>query len=91
MEDHSISLLKVGEPVVVRQLYSLEMKEQPDSTLAEVEKFLEGYQDIFQKPQGLPPNRNHEQQIPLKKGAQPFKLKPYHYPHFQKVENRETD
>ncbi|XP_027175053.1 uncharacterized protein LOC113774658 [Coffea eugenioides] len=41
---------------------------------------------VFETPQGLPPERELDHQITLKPGAEPFKLKPYRYPHAHKSE-----
>ncbi|XP_071929039.1 uncharacterized protein [Coffea arabica] len=47
----------------------------------EVVELLLEYEDVFQLPNSLPPSRSVDHAIPLKPGAQPFKLKPYRYPH----------
>ncbi|XP_027172283.1 uncharacterized protein LOC113771935 [Coffea eugenioides] len=47
---------------------------------------LEEFSGVFQEPTQLPPNRSLDHQIPLKPGAQAFKMKPYRYPHSQKAE-----
>ncbi|XP_071939900.1 uncharacterized protein [Coffea arabica] len=52
----------------------------------EVGKLLQEYDDVFQKPNSLPPSRSVDHEIPLKSEAQPFKLKPYRYPHCHKEE-----
>nr|XP_027099356.1 uncharacterized protein LOC113718666 [Coffea arabica] len=54
----------------------------PGSITAVLEKF----SGVFQEPTQLPPNRSLDHQIPLKSGAQAFKMKPYRYPHSQKAE-----
>ncbi|XP_027088762.1 uncharacterized protein [Coffea arabica] len=51
-----------------------------------VQELLQDYEDIFQTPHSLPPSRNVDHEIPLKPDAQPFKLKPYRYPHCHKEE-----
>ena len=47
---------------------------------------LDQFPEVFQEPTQLPPNRSLDHQIPLKPGAQAFKIKPYWYPHSQKTE-----
>ncbi|KAL0387648.1 UNVERIFIED_CONTAM: Transposon Ty3-G Gag-Pol polyprotein [Sesamum radiatum] len=42
--------------------------------------------DLFQEPQGLPPNRSIEHQIVLKQDAVPKKMHPYRYSYAQKGE-----
>nr|XP_027081138.1 uncharacterized protein LOC113703854 [Coffea arabica] len=57
-----------------------------ESTPQEVQELLQEYEDIFQTPSSLPPSRSVDHEIPLKPNAQPFKLKPYRYPHCHKEE-----
>ena len=52
----------------------------------EIKELLEEFSEVFQQPVSLPPIRACDHAIPLKSGAQPFKLKPYRYPHSQKDE-----
>lgn len=52
----------------------------------EVMPILEQFSKVFSTPTGLPPERSLDHQIPLKAEAQPFKLKPYRYPHAYKFE-----
>ncbi|CAH9146476.1 unnamed protein product [Cuscuta epithymum] len=47
---------------------------------------IEEYGDIFDEPKGLPPFRDIEHQIILKKGSEPVNVRPYRYAHFQKDE-----
>nr|XP_027093474.1 uncharacterized protein LOC113713862 [Coffea arabica] len=52
----------------------------------QVEAVLQQYSQVFATPTGLPPKREPDHQITLKPGAEPFKLKPYRYPHAHKTE-----
>ncbi|XP_027066512.1 uncharacterized protein [Coffea arabica] len=52
----------------------------------QVEAVLRQYSQVFAIPTGLPPERELDHQINLKPGAEPFKLKPYRYPHAHKTE-----
>uniref|UniRef100_A0A2N9GGR4 Chromo domain-containing protein n=1 Tax=Fagus sylvatica TaxID=28930 RepID=A0A2N9GGR4_FAGSY len=52
----------------------------------EVQEVLEEFQNVFEEPQGLPPNRGHEHQIMLKAEAKPTSQRPYRYPFYQKGE-----
>lgn len=45
---------------------------------------LQKYATIFQKPQGLPPNRAQDHHIHLHPDSTPVNVKPYRYPHYQK-------
>ncbi|KAF5459665.1 hypothetical protein F2P56_019593 [Juglans regia] len=49
-------------------------------------ELLEGFSEVFNKPQGLPPPRNHDHRIILKEGTQPITNRPYRYPYYQKTE-----
>nr|XP_027071642.1 uncharacterized protein LOC113696426 [Coffea arabica] len=54
----------------------------PDS----IGRILQQHSEVFSTPKGLPPERELDHQINLKPGAEPFKLKPYRYPHSHKAE-----
>lgn len=45
---------------------------------------LSNFMDVFGEPVGLPPPRDHNRAIPLIKGSNPIKVRPYRYPHCQK-------
>ncbi|KAF5459088.1 hypothetical protein F2P56_023075 [Juglans regia] len=49
-------------------------------------KLLEGFCEVFNELQGLPPPRNHDHRIILKEGTQPITNRPYRYPYYQKTE-----
>ncbi|XP_027160631.1 uncharacterized protein LOC113761725 [Coffea eugenioides] len=53
---------------------------------SEISELLHEFSDVFAEPTQLPPERAHDHTIPLKPDAQPFKLRPYRYPHSQKTE-----
>jgi hypothetical protein len=63
------------------QLTDLSEKEQGIlSTLPEeLQSLLNKFQLVFIVPQGLPPERDHDHQIPLISGGQPFRMRPYRY------------
>lgn len=44
------------------------------------------YEELFQEPKGLPPQRLYDHKIPLLPGATPAKLRPYRYNPMQKSE-----
>jgi hypothetical protein len=50
----------------------------------ELANLLHQFQDIFQEPTGLPPHRDCDHHIPLKEGAKPPNIRPYHMSHSQK-------
>ena len=51
-----------------------------------LEPLLQQFTDIFQEPQGLPPQRAQDHQIHLKKGSQPINQRGYRVPYVQKAE-----
>ena len=52
----------------------------------DMQGLLEEYTDIFEEPTKLPPAREVEHRIPLKKGVEPVNVRPYKYAYFQKDE-----
>jgi len=50
------------------------------------ELLLHTYSSVFNTPYGLSPPRSHVYHIPLLKGSNPVKVRPYRYPHSQKEE-----
>ncbi|XP_039069863.1 uncharacterized protein LOC120216557 [Hibiscus syriacus] len=51
-----------------------------------IQPLLDQCQYIFAEPTGLPPTRNHDHAIPLKTDVVPTNLRPYRFPHHQKIE-----
>jgi len=47
---------------------------------------LEQYSFIFAAPTGLPPQQEHDHQIPLQPQTGPISVRPYRYPYYQKNE-----
>jgi hypothetical protein len=45
----------------------------------DLQSLLSKYHHVFAMPQGLPPPRDYDHQIPLLPGAQPFRMRPYRY------------
>ncbi|CAM8978876.1 unnamed protein product [Rhodiola kirilowii] len=52
----------------------------------QLKHLLEGHQQVFTAPKGLPPRRTVDHHIPLQEGAAPIKAQPYRYPRYQKLE-----
>lgn len=50
------------------------------------ELLLQSFQDLFEKPQQLPPSRTHDHGIVLKEGTDAINVRPYRYPAIQKTE-----
>ncbi|KOM26277.1 hypothetical protein LR48_Vigan246s000500 [Vigna angularis] len=90
------TLLKEIEIEVVSLVWNMgctELEERVDEgeTLhpeqqAELEDILEDFEDIFQEPKGLPPNRSMNHQIRVKVSVDPVNVRPYRYPHLLKTE-----
>ena len=47
---------------------------------------MQRYQEVFQKPQGLPPKRDNDHAIILKARVKPISVKPYKYAYHHKDE-----
>lgn len=75
-----------GEGFVV-QYQQLTLEAATDhASIKEIEALLEGYQDVFQEPTGLPPKHDQDHAISLLAGAPIPNIRPYRYPHYQKNE-----
>ncbi|WVZ00986.1 hypothetical protein V8G54_027055 [Vigna mungo] len=66
--------------------YQFPLLELPDNVEPELTLLLHTYSFVFDVPKSLPPPRFQDHTIPLMKGSQPVNVKPYRYPHSQKVE-----
>ena len=78
-----------GAPPSIVKFHQLEMlstkrnhKESPEEQ-GIVQKHEKVFQDL---PIKIPPNREHEHPIEVKKGPDPVNVKSCHYPHHQKIE-----
>ncbi|KAE8696650.1 Proliferating cell nuclear antigen [Hibiscus syriacus] len=82
------TLLKMstGDSDILGHIILLTMTGHPTSIPMEVQHVLDKYSTIFAKPEGLPPQRSHDHAIPLKPNATSVNLRPYRFPHNQKVE-----
>ncbi|PWA58030.1 hypothetical protein CTI12_AA406450 [Artemisia annua] len=52
----------------------------------EIEQLLDRFDDLFQVPAGLPPQRLVDHRIHLLPNTKPVNVRPYRYPHYQKGE-----
>lgn len=74
-----------GEGLYIEYKMMTSMTREEPSILAEIEGVLQGFQDLFEEPRGLPPSRRQDHAIPLREGASIPNLWPYRYPHYQKT------
>ncbi|KAL2319993.1 hypothetical protein Fmac_028962 [Flemingia macrophylla] len=72
-----------AEPPVCPQDDWLDM---PKGMEPELAILLHTYKQVFAVPKGLPPNRSQNHAIPLMHGTGPVKVRPYRYPHSQKLQ-----
>ena len=61
-------------------------QEEEHSLPSEMQELLKSYEKVFNMPPRLPPSRQYEHSITLKKGTNPMSMRPYRYPQFQKDE-----
>ncbi|PKA49683.1 putative mitochondrial protein [Apostasia shenzhenica] len=81
--------------MVTPQLCSIQLKPFviPATQVKEVDlqqqqliQLLQEYEEVFQEPKGLPPNREFDHCVPMKFGSEPVSIRPYRYPYLQKAE-----
>nr|KYP57088.1 Retrovirus-related Pol polyprotein from transposon 17.6 [Cajanus cajan] len=58
----------------------------PGDMEPELAILLHTYEQVFAVPKGLPPNRSQNHAIPLMPSTGPVKVRPYRYPHSQKLQ-----
>ncbi|KAL2524544.1 Uncharacterized protein Adt_09598 [Abeliophyllum distichum] len=83
--DDKLSILVQQPYGLVGQLNTI-LEEEVTEIPEELKPILIEFDDVFQEPKGLPPERLHDHHIPLKKGAQPFQIRPYRCPFIKKSE-----
>ncbi|XP_068649558.1 uncharacterized protein [Aristolochia californica] len=79
---HHITLHGTHAP----SLCALQQLSVPDTDCSQLHSLIAEFGDLFMEPQSLPPIRNYDHQILLKKGTEPVVVRPYRYPHLQKDE-----
>lgn len=70
----------------ILEVFSIKPEEIKQEWPREIKQLINQFEDIFAKPQGLPPKRAHAHSIPFIAGAQPFRMRPYRYNPAQKNE-----
>ncbi|KAL4196488.1 hypothetical protein AMTRI_Chr04g183510 [Amborella trichopoda] len=74
---------------VLLQLFSLgapQLQTTSSPVSADLQQLLDKYNRVFSEHKSLPPPHIHDHKIPLLPGKSPIRVKPYRYPHHQKVE-----
>ncbi|KAL2466961.1 Uncharacterized protein Adt_42812 [Abeliophyllum distichum] len=75
-EGRKEEVVKISTNALAAQIYAIR-EEEPETMPAEVSNIVNQFPDVFSEPKGLPPPSTHDHHIPLKEGAQPFKIEPY--------------
>jgi len=73
--------------IVQEESIPISLLELPDDMKPELTLLLHTYSLVFNTPSGLPPPKSHVHHIPLLKGSNLVKVRPYMYPHSQKEKN----
>jgi hypothetical protein len=84
LEENS-NFLKSSNKGVVLQLIERTSIKAVVPILEVLRELLGNFEDVFEKPKGLPPTRSHDHKILLKNDATPVCVRPYRYPYFQKT------
>lgn len=71
---------------ILAQLNCLTLISEDQQVHPDIQIILNEFSDIFEEPKSLPPQRDADHQIPLKKGTEPIHVRPYRYPFIQKTE-----
>ncbi|KAL4346826.1 hypothetical protein GQ457_17G013770 [Hibiscus cannabinus] len=88
ISSEKLQKLTEKEAELIGEIYLLNSEGEDFESRPELQQILNAYEDVFQEPQGMPPERVHDHAIVLKEGAQPVNLRPYRFPHCQKTEDR---
>lgn len=93
--DFSISMISAEElqevcrkeqGFLTAYLFQVTQQNEEAQLPAPIHNVLSEFEDVFQEPKSLPPQRKHDHHIPLKTGCDPFTIRPYRYPQIQKSE-----
>lgn len=70
---------------IVGQLCTIK-EEQMENISGRVLEVVHQFAQVFEELKELPPPKSHDHYIPLKEGAQPFKVRPFRCPFIKKIE-----
>ncbi|KAF7810715.1 Retrovirus-related Pol polyprotein from transposon 17.6 [Senna tora] len=80
------SVRKGGQGYLI-ELGKVEAQTEEEGEIDEkIQWILNGFSEVCNPLQGLPPSRNRDHAILIKEGSQPPNIRPYRYPHSQKAE-----
>lgn len=78
-------LLSKSNTRVTGYLFFMQGNSQDEDLELKMNKLLHEYEDIFQEPKGMPPERNQDYKIPLIAGSHPVNMRSYRIPYVQKI------
>jgi hypothetical protein len=84
-----LKAIKKQQGGIIIRLFSVQLGVEQDfltTKNSSLRKLLEEYNQIFEEPHGLPPNRVQDHKIPLQHGTGAVNVRPYRNPHYQKNE-----
>ncbi|KAH9735938.1 hypothetical protein KPL71_017914 [Citrus sinensis] len=91
-EKHGLLLSDLSKMMaaITAHIFSIQVEgeeaEEVNREPEDLEQVLHHYRKVFDKPKGLPPQREHDHKIPLEPGSMPPNIRPYRYPYVQKSE-----
>ncbi|XP_020962930.1 uncharacterized protein LOC107607991 isoform X2 [Arachis ipaensis] len=80
------ALRNAEEGFLVTPLFRPDADEDSVTISSETTELLSQFDDLFQSPSGLPPQRSHDHAIVLKENSDIPNIRLYRYPHYQKEE-----
>lgn len=83
---HLYHLERLDELWCTVELHKKVNSDVPIAVPDEIQRLIQQYNSLFDKPSGLPPPCSHCHSIPPLPGASPFRLRPYRYNPAQKNE-----
>nr|GEX20581.1 putative mitochondrial protein [Tanacetum cinerariifolium] len=81
---YALSGLNSYQSMRVRGIVGKQVMESVGSVSVEVEQILTQFDEVFDVPKDLPPQRSHDHQIPLMANTPPINVRPYRHPPNQK-------
>ncbi|KAK9950026.1 hypothetical protein M0R45_005532 [Rubus argutus] len=79
------TLVREFEEMLVQLVTVTKTEEVPEMPI-EISKVLQQYEEVFEVPTTLPPERKHDHRITLALVSAPINVRPYKHAHYQKNE-----